>query len=165
MSPLKSVGTTFAVVLLVCAGAQAAAVLQVSKKGAIPGAPEEVWKKVGGFCAIQDWHPAVSKCEETKMGEDTFRLLTLGDGATIKEKLTGKDDTSYRYSIIESPLPVKDYNAVFTVRKNFENETESHVVWSSSFQSKGKPDSEAKSTIQGIFDAGIKSIEEMHGSK
>lgn len=160
--------TTYSIAACLAAGlavavAHAASVLQVSAKGGIPGAPEEIWKKVGGFCAIQDWHPAVAKCEETADGADTFRTLTLGDGGVIKEKLTGKEDTSYRYTIIESPLPVKDYNAVFTVRPNFDNKSESHVVWSSSFQAKGKPDGEAKSTIQGIFDAGLKSIEEKHG--
>lgn len=165
MGPLKKVGATVLAISILGTGAFAAAVLQVTQKGSVPGSPEDVWKKVGGFCAIQDWHPAVAKCEETKEGEDTFRTLTLGDGAKIKEKLTGTEDMSYRYSIIESPLPVKDYNAVFSVRKNFDNEAESNISWSSSFQAKGKPDSEAKSTIQGIFDAGIKSIEEKHGGK
>lgn len=162
MSPMQKLATTVAVASFICMSAHAAAVLQVSKKGVVPGSPEDVWKKVGEFCAIQDWHPAVTKCEEIKQGGDTFRLLTLGDGATIKEKLTGTEDLSYRYSIVESPLPVKDYNAVFTVRKNFDNEAESHIVWSSSFQAKDKPDREAKTTIQGIFDAGIKAIEEKY---
>ncbi|HHZ08809.1 MAG TPA: SRPBCC family protein, partial [Rhizobiales bacterium] len=25
-----------------------------------------LWGKVGGWCAIQEWHPAVASCEESK---------------------------------------------------------------------------------------------------
>lgn len=160
MKAIKAISLTLVSVLWFGLSAQAASVLQVSKKGSVAGSPEEVWKKIGGWCTIKDWHPAVAKCEESKEGEDTFRLLTLGDGGTIYEKLSGTTDTSYSYAILKGVLPVKEYNAVFTVRKNFEKEGESFIVWSASFQAKGKPDSEAKATMEGVFEAGIKAIQE-----
>src|SRR4030042_1400575 len=63
------------------------------------------------FCAIQKWHPAVAKCEESKEGDVTFRTLTLKDGGKIKEKLTGTEDVAYTYDIIESPLLLKNYSS------------------------------------------------------
>src|SRR6266436_2875442 len=60
-------------------------------------------------CSIKDWHPLVADCKESQEGGATFRTLTLKDGGTIKEKLTDKDDFSYSYEIVESPLPVKNY--------------------------------------------------------
>jgi Polyketide cyclase / dehydrase and lipid transport len=65
----------------------------------------------GAFWAIKDWHPAISKCEETKESGIIYRTLTTKDGAKIKEKLVDKTDTSYTYEIIDSPLPVQNYRA------------------------------------------------------
>ena len=58
---------------------------------------KDLWAKVGGWCAIKEWHPAVAECEETKEGDDTFRTLTLKDGGKIKEKLV---DTGATLSLI-----------------------------------------------------------------
>ena len=73
----------------------------------VKGAPDAVWQKIGDFCAIKDWHPAVKGCVVSDEGGVTFRTLTLADGGSIKEKLLEKTATSYSYEIIESPLPVR----------------------------------------------------------
>jgi len=80
--------------------------------------PAEIWEKFGEFCAIADWHPAVAKCEITEEDGTTFRTLTLEDGGVIKEKHLGegKVPTSYSYEIVEGPLPVENYTAVFEVK-------------------------------------------------
>ena len=70
-----------------------------------------LWAQFGGWCAIAEWHPAVKTCEESKEGDVEYRTLTLQDGGKIKEKLLDKSGASYRYEIIESPLPVKNYEA------------------------------------------------------
>jgi len=137
----------------------AASGVVVSKSVEIKGkSPDELLKVFGGFCAIQQWHPAVAKCDEAKEGNDTFRTLTLKDGAKIKEKRTGTVENGYSYKIIESPLPVKDYLATFSIKKDGEVTI---VNWLASFQAKDKPESEAKAVIEGIFDAGLKSIADM----
>ena len=93
----------------------AAEAVQVKKKREAPGKPADVWAVVGDFCAIKDWHPAVAECEQMEEGGDTYRILTLGDGGKIKEKLTETGDTSYSYEIVESPLPVKNYSATLEI--------------------------------------------------
>ena len=86
--------------------------IDVNKKIAAPGQMMVLWSTISEFCSIKDWHPAIADCKESKEGDATFRVLTLKDnGGTIKEKLTGSDDTSYSYEIVESPLPVKNYSA------------------------------------------------------
>jgi hypothetical protein len=146
-----------------CVGATAAfaasgiSVRQVAK---VNGSDAEVWTKIGGFCAIKDWHPALAGCEETKEGDATFRTLTLKDGGKIKEKLTGTSATGYTYQIVDGPLPVKDYSASFSTRADNDEPGKSVVVWSASFAAKGKPDSEARGIIEGIFKDGLKSISE-----
>ncbi len=83
--------------------------IEVKKRREAPGVAAEVWALVGGFCDIQKWHPAVAKCEETTKDGKVFRTLTLKDGAKIEEKQTKKEATSYSYTILSGPLPVKDY--------------------------------------------------------
>jgi hypothetical protein len=73
---------------------------------------------------------------------------------------------SYRYSIVESPLPVKNYEAQFSVTPDDDDLDEINVVWSSTYDAAdGKEDKEARSTIDGIFKAGIDSIKATYGKK
>jgi hypothetical protein len=124
-----------------------------------------LWEKVGGWCAIQGWHPAVAACEESKEGDDTFRTLTLKDGGKIKEKLVDTGTTSYRYQIIESPLPVKNYEAQFSVTPDDDDLDEINVSWSATFDpADGKDDKEARKVIDGIFKDGIDSIKAKYGN-
>lgn len=156
----RAIGIAVVLFGLATASAHAAQVLSVSDKASVPGTPEEVWAKIGKFCAISDWHPAVAKCEESKKDDVAFRLLTLGDGATINEEHTGTSETGYTYKILESPLPVKDYSASFSVRPDYNSEGNSVISWSASFQAKDKPEAEAKAVITGIFADGMKSLKE-----
>jgi hypothetical protein len=131
---------------LMASGGQALA-LDVNKHIAAPAQLPVVWATVSEFCSIKDWHPAVADCKESKEGDDTFRVLTLKDnGGTIKEKLTGSDDTSYSYQIVDpGPLPVKNYSA---------------KLWVATFDANGKSDEEAMKAIGDIFYAGLKSIKQ-----
>ena len=92
--------------------------MEVKQSVRLPAPVTEVWKTIGGFNALPDWHPMVKKSELAKGGQE--RKLTLPGGATIVEKLESKDDKSYRYSysITDSPLPVADYHSTIEVRQD-----------------------------------------------
>ena len=64
-----------------------------------------MWSKIGDFCGISNWHPAVEKCELSADGKT--RTLSLKGGGTIVEALVKMDAAghSYTYSIVSSPLP------------------------------------------------------------
>lgn len=144
--------------LAVVIGGTSAYALTVKKKRDAPGNPEEVWALIGDFCAIKDWHPAVAQCEETKEGDVTYRTLTLKDGGKIKEKLTGTEDTSYSYEIVESPLPVKNYKATLSVEEDEDSPDRSEVEWEATFDANGASDEDAQKAIAGIFEDGVKAI-------
>lgn len=130
-----------------------------AKKVAEEGAA--IWAKVGGWCAISDWHPAVAKCEESKDGADEFRTLTLKDGGVIKEKLVSKTDKSYKYQIVEGPLPVKNYEAQFSLTPDDDDEDEVNLVWAATYDAAdGKDAKEARKVIDGIFKAGMDSLKD-----
>ena len=170
---MKSICTA---VLMSCAlaawgSAADAASLASGKKLEVKIDPKQVdaetaalWQRFGGWCAIAEWHPAVKKCEDTKEGDDVFRTLTLGDGGKIKEKLLDKTPTSYRYSIIESPLPVKNYEAQLV--PDDDDQDEVNIVWAATYDAAdGKDEKTARDTIDGIFKDGIKSIKDKIGDK
>lgn len=145
--------------LAVVIGSGSAYAITVKKRIEAPGQPADVWVVAGeAFCTIKTWHPAVAECEETKEGDVTFRTLTLKDGGKIKEKLTGTEDMSYSYEIIESPLPVKNYSSKLWVEADDE-EDRSVIYWQSEFDAAdGKSDEEAKKVMTGILGDGVKGI-------
>ena len=120
----------------------------------VPASPDAVWKTIGDYCGIANWHPAIEKCEISKKDGATFRTLSLKGGGTILEKQTAWDDKSrtYSYTIEESPLPVANYKATILSRRR-EAAPRSYGV--SNFNAKGADDAKASSTIGGIFDAGL----------
>ena len=131
--------------------------LDVRQSTEVAAAPAAVWAKIGEWCAIKDWHPAIAACESGKKG---FRTLTLKDGGgKIIEKLTKTGKYSYSYDIVESPLPVRNYKATITAKPDSLGTTD--VVWAATFDAaKGKTDADATTAIKGIFESGLKSIKE-----
>jgi len=135
--------------------------IEVNKKIAAPGDPEDIWDMISEFCSIQDWHPAVEQCDESEEGGDTYRVLTLKGGGKIKEKLVGHDDESYTYQIVESPLPVKNYQAKIWVEEDARQPDRTDIHWDATFDANGASDEDAAKTIAGIFEDGLKNIKHM----
>jgi len=138
-------------------GSASASAITVKKRIEAPGLPPQVWEVVGHFCAIKTWHPAVADCVETKEGDVTFRTLTLKDGGKIKEKLTGTEDLSYTYEIVESPLPVKNYKSKLWLELDDEPDR-TVIFWQSDFDANGASDDDAKAEITSILSDGVKGI-------
>jgi mxaD protein len=132
-----------------------AGTLTVEREAVINAPPQKVWKMIGEFNHLDVWHPAVASSTLAGSGTNPgdVRTLTLGDGATITEKLVAIDNSSYTYSIETSPLPVDHYVSTLSVKAD--DGGGSIVKWSSSFDAKGAPDDTAKEVIAGIYDAGL----------
>lgn len=135
----------------------AAAAVEVKRKVEVEGEIAKVWSQVGGWCAIADWLPALAKCEESDEGGKKRRTLTTKDGGIIKETMTASTPTSYSYQIDESPLPVSNYTATFSVIPDDDDKEEVNVVWSAKFDPKGK-EADAKKVLNDLFKSGLDSI-------
>jgi Polyketide cyclase / dehydrase and lipid transport len=104
-----------------------------------------LWDRFGAWCTIAEWHPAVRSCTENKEGDDVYRTLSLQDGGKIKEKLLSKGNLTYRYAIVESPLPVKNYEAQFSITPDDDDEDEVNIVWAATYDAAdGKEDEDAR---------------------
>ncbi len=153
---------TLVVFAALVASSGSAFALDVNKHIAAPAQLLVVWSTISDFCSIKDWHPAVADCKESKEGSDTIRVLTLKDnGGTIKEKLTGSDDTSYSYEIVDpGPLPVKNYSAKLWVEPDDRDPARTVIHWDATFDANGKSDEEATKAVSDILYAGLKSIKQ-----
>lgn len=143
----------------------AAGNLSVTKSITINSPSELVWAKIKDFNALNSWHPAVAT-DEIIEGDNNqagaVRLLTLGDGGTINEKLISWDDAgmSYSYAILEGVLPVSDYESTLSVRAL--SDTSSDVTWTGSFNAGGGADDQsAFDTISGVYEAGLENLAKM----
>ena len=146
-----------------------AAVLDVSKSVSIDAPLATVWAKVKDFDKLNTWHPAVAKDEivEGKTNEvGAVRLLTLGDGGTVKEKLTAFDDAghSFGYTIVEGVLPVAEYNSKLVVAAD--GDKKSTVTWSGSFKRAEKADDKtATDTITSVYTTGLDNLKKVLETK
>lgn len=115
--------------------------------------PAAVWEKIGDFCGVARWHPAVESCALSTQDGAILRTLALKGGGAIVEKLESRDDAgrSYSYSIVSAPLPVRDYLSVISVVPAGSG---SAVVWRGSFNAQDVSDAEAVRTIEGVYKAG-----------
>lgn len=136
---------------------------KVSMTTDLNASADQVWKMIGGFNTLPDWHPAVEKSELSEAGET--RTLSIAGGATIVEKLESVDDgaRTYTYSIVDSPLPVSNYKATITVSGEGPNST---IEWSSEFdtvEGMGASEQDAMAAVQGIYQAGFDNLRKMFG--
>ncbi len=117
--------------------------------------PEALWKKIGDFCGIASWHPAIEKCVLSADGKQ--RTLSLKGGGTIVEALENLDDAgrTYTYTIVSGPLPVADYHSTISVSSGPKG---SSLKWVGKYDAKGASDADAKKVIDGIYEAGEKAL-------
>lgn len=94
---------------------------KIDRSVAIKAKPDAVWKLVGAFGGIANWHPDVARAESSGGdGEGAVRKVTLKRGGTLVESLDewkGPERTySYRMSDPDlKALPVSSYSATITV--------------------------------------------------
>ncbi len=132
---------------------------KVSMSTDLNASADDVWRMIGGFNALPDWHPAVEKSELKEEGQE--RVLSLAGGGKIIERLEKLSDgeREYSYSITDSPLPVANYRSTIKVRDGEDGCT---VEWSSDFEAVG-PDNDAMKAVEGIYQAGFDNLKKMFG--
>jgi Polyketide cyclase / dehydrase and lipid transport len=131
---------------------------------------EQVWRRIRDFNALADWHPGIAKSaiEGGKPSDQVgcVRVLTLQDGAIIREQLLEMSDLGhhYSYSILEGPLPVANYRATLRLRR-ISDGNRTFADWSATFD----PDPSEKQTeaedfvSNGVFQGGFDALKKHFG--
>ncbi|MAC72148.1 MAG: MxaD family protein [Marinovum sp.] len=131
----------------------------------IPAHIDKVWALVRRFNGHKNWHPAVSISQiEKGSAEDQIgciRSFKLSSGEELREKLLTLSDaeTMFRYSLIETPIPLFNYIAELRlIPVTVQNHC--FVHWSARFQTpKDKAEELVKLVRDGVQRAGIQAIE------
>lgn len=133
---------------------------------AVVDAPiERVWAVARDFNGHADWHPFIADSHtEDGLASDVVgcvRNFTLTNGAHLRERLLALSDLdhSFTYSILESPMPIRDYHASFGLKPVTEGR-KTFVEWSARFDV--APEDEARIVEQvgrATFAEGIKALE------
>jgi mxaD protein len=148
--------------------------LKVTKSVDIAAPVDKVWDAIKDFDSLNKWHPGFSQDELVKGGNNkpgAVRKLTVKDGPSFTEELLAFDPAthSYRYRIIESPLPLRNYVSHISVKPGVKGG--SHVTWSGSFKRKStsdtppetENDAAAIKLITGVYEGGLANLKKMLG--
>lgn len=156
------------------ASADPAKTLKITKSVDIAAPVDKVWDAVKDFNSLNKWHPGFASDELVK-GENNkpgaVRKLTVKDGPSFTEELLAFDPAthSYRYRIIESPLPLRDYVSHISVKPN--SKGGSHVTWSGTFKRKSTSDTPpeaendeaATKLVTSVYEGGLANLKKMLG--
>jgi hypothetical protein len=142
---------------------QEAVMARVEERQALAASAEEVWRLIGGYHALSDWHPAVERSVPEEGGR--LRRLALRGGGGLLERLHAfsERERSYAYSIEEGPLPVASYRSTLGVRERG-GQRGGEVYWSGDFAPAGASESEAEAVIRGIYRAGLDTLAQRFGA-
>jgi hypothetical protein len=119
---------------------------------------DDVWSIVRDFGSIADWTPPITDATVDGAGVGAERTLTLADGGQVVERLEALDDEArtLRYSIVDGPLPVQDYEGTFSVTDVDDSTCE--VTWASTFTVDGPPEDEITGTFSELYAAGLSGL-------
>ncbi len=119
-------------------------------------APAKMWERIGDFHDAT-WHPGVA---DTEARAENVRALTLENGSTTVETKVDEGELHHSYRIDEGELPVKNFRATLLVRESGEGADGSEIVWIAEFDAHGAEEADAAEIVEGIFDAGLRSLRE-----
>jgi len=136
---------------------------KVDEMQALAASAEEVWRLIGGYDALSEWHPAVERSVLEEGGR--IRRLSLKGGGSLLERLHAfsERERSYAYSIEQGPLPVAQYRSTLSVRERGAARG-CEVHWSGDFVPAGASESEAVAVIRGIYRAGLDALAKRFGA-
>ncbi|MFJ9677981.1 SRPBCC family protein [Streptomyces sp. NPDC101194] len=110
----------------------------LQRSAVITATPDEVWRVIGDFGGLADWHPQVppSTIEDGASPEHpgAVRVFAIDGKVLARERLLALDAEthSYTYTVIDPVLPVSDYVATLAVHPHADG---AEVRWSAAYQS------------------------------
>ncbi len=124
----------------------------------IPVDPDSLWRRAGSFQGVGDWHPMLAAVEGEGEEPGALRRAMGQDGREQVERLReiNPRERFYRYEIVSTPMPVKDYVSELRVVDNHDGT--STVVWESDFRVDSKDELKTVALIKGFLDTGVEAL-------
>jgi len=140
--------------------------VKVYTSSVIDAPADRVWARVRDFNGLPGWTPFVaeSRIENGEPADKVgcIRNFRLKDGGVIRERLLTLSDYDYQcaYSILESPMGVRNYIAVLKVSPITDGDR-SFVEWSAEFDCEpGREAALAEQIGQGVFQAAFDTLKD-----
>ncbi|HEY3784024.1 MAG TPA: SRPBCC family protein [Steroidobacteraceae bacterium] len=175
MKKVAFAGSLLAMVLTLPGFAAPPKTLKVIKSVDVQAPVDKAWAAIKDFDSLDKWHPGFSKdtlLKGTNNKPGAVRQLTVKDGPSFTEELLEFDAAhhSYRYRIVESPLPIDHYVSRISVKAG-PNGT-SRVTWSGTFKRKNTSDNPpeaendagAVKLVTGVYEGGLANLKKQFGS-
>jgi carbon monoxide dehydrogenase subunit G len=123
----------------------------------IAASAESVWGVLGDFASVDRWFPGAAGITVEGRGIGAVRTIPMGS-SKIRERLEAYDAAArqFEYSILEAPLPVKDYRA--TVRVEDLGAGRCRVHWTTRFEPVGIPAEQLAPGLEGAYRTGLRAI-------
>lgn len=132
---------------------------------------DKVWSYARDFNGHHKWHPLIAESNiEDGLPSDRVgcvRNFSLADGGRLRERLLSFSDLerSFTYSIIESPLPVRNYVATFSCKPVTEGDR-TFVEWRADFDVAEADEARMKEQVGGkTFAVGIAALAKALGAR
>lgn len=127
---------------------------------------ERVWAFSRDFNGHGDWHPIIAESRiEDDLPSDRVgcvRAFTTTDGGFLRERLLSLSDLdhSFTYSILESPMPIRNYVATYRCTPVTEG-NRTFVEWWADFEVSPEDEAEIRERVgRNTFAQGIRVIAE-----
>jgi uncharacterized protein YndB with AHSA1/START domain len=143
--------------------------VEIASSGTIDAPVNELWALVSDFGNVARWHPDVtsSRLESGSVNETgSVRSIRLRSGMSLRERLLAisEQELFYTYSVIESPLPIRDHES--TVRFTRLSDSRTNVTWTARFSVvEGTANEFAAAVKAGVLDLGIEGLRRATASK
>ena len=136
---------------------------QVLVTAEVAAPADEIWKLVGRFDRLGEWHPLVAHCDARSGNKGAVRRSRLVDGGTIEDRLEHLSDEERvcLYSVVSSPLPVANWVAEIRIRERPDGI--SCIEWSCNFTPLRAREIDAVKAIQDLYQSGLDGLQRLYG--
>lgn len=145
--------------------------VRVYTSSVIDAPAERVWSRIRDFNGLPSWVPVVaeSRIEGGQPADKVgcVRSFRLKDGGALRERLLTLSDYDYTcsYSILESPMGVRDYVATLKLSPVTDGDR-TFAEWSAEFECEpGREEALAELVGQGVFQPAFDALKREFGRR
>lgn len=134
--------------------------MQTTEAGTVNAPAERIWATIAAGGDVHRWFGAfVTACEITGSGAGAERVCTMTNGAELKERILEIDERarSFRYAIVQHPLPARD--VVATIEVTDLSEATAHVTWRAEYEAEEAEAALVDQTLSEVYAQGIRALE------
>jgi hypothetical protein len=138
---------------------------QVRAFATVHRSAESMWRELGSFQALANWHPMVKATHGEGEEPGATRSVETRDGTKWVERELEVDPQHrlYRYEATSDELPIADFRGEFRIRED--GPSKCTVVWTAQFEVTSGDEKTVSDAVREFFRAGVRSIERRYAAR